>query len=155
MAWVRGEVIRIEVPGPPRAWKRSGHRLIRPAGKKPFISTFTQTATRDAQAEFKDCAQRAMNRRPPIDGPVELRMASYIPVPPSWSQKKQRMALADQLRPTSKPDYDNYAKMIDALKGVVWRDDCLVTDGSHFKRYSDRPRLVVEVRSLTWSEVGE
>lgn len=152
MPWVTGDPVRVVVPGPPRAWKRTGHRIAKNKEGKHFVSSFTQTATRDAQAEFKDCARIAMGNKPPIDGAVELRMVSYIPVPPSWSKKKQAAALSDRLRPVSKPDYDNYAKMIDALKGVTWRDDCLVTDGHHYKRYSDRPRLVLEIRALTWTD---
>lgn len=149
MPWFHGDVVRIVVPGVPRAWQRSGHKAGIKDGKA-FTQSFTKAPTRDAQAEFKDFAERAMNGRAPIDQEIEFRVAFYMPVPRSWSKRKQADALADRGRPITKPDFDNMTKMIDALNGVVWRDDSLITDAGISKRYSDRPRLVVEVRPLVF-----
>ena len=49
-------------------------------------------------------------------------------------------------RPIVKPDASNYLKLIeDALTGIVWEDDNLITDVSCSKYYSDDPRIEVTV----------
>lgn len=151
MTWSLGEPIKIVIPGPPRAWQRAGHRVATAKSGKHYVHSYTKNETRDAQNNIKDFAQKAMNGRPPLDGPIDLRFVAFLPVPDSWSNKKKAAALADQIRPTTKPDFDNYSRMIDALKAIVWVDDSRVTDGFTWKRYSLQPRLVIEVRLLTWT----
>ena len=151
MPWLASDPIRIVIPGPPKAWQRAGHRIAKGKTGKLFVQSYTKTETREAQTDIKVWAYQAMKGRTIIDGPIDLRFAAYLPVPASWSRKKQAAALADQIRPISKPDFDNYSRMIDALKAIVWSDDSRVTDSGIFKRYSDKPRLVIEVRALTWS----
>ena len=69
--------------------------------------------------------------------------------PASWSQKKQRAALAGQAFPTSKPDVDNVVKGIfDACNEVVWKDDKQVVDVAISKRYAIKAQAVVQVRAL-------
>ena len=77
-------------------------------------------------------------------------------MPQSWSQKKQRMALAGEIFPTTKPDADNIVKAIgDACNGVVWRDDVQAVDGAWRKRYAAVPGVVVTVTPLTIDPVQE
>ena len=93
-------------------------------------------------------AAQVMGGAPPLEGPVELRVTIYLPIPASWSRKRQQLALDGLLLPTTKPDWDNAAKITDAVNGILWRDDSQVTDAHIFKRYSDRPRVVIEVRPI-------
>lgn len=140
-------VVRVVIPGPPKAWKRAGHRTIQPKdGRKAFTTTFTDTDTRSEQAVLRSLAYDAMEGRPILQGAIDFRASFHMPVPASWSQKKRTAALAGKILPTVKPDFDNLSKMIDALKGVLWRDDALITDAHIYKRYSDRPRTIMEVR---------
>ena len=60
--------------------------------------------------------------------------------PRSWSQKKQRMAIAGLVRPIGRPDLDNIIKSPDALNAITWCDDTQVVDVRASKRYSDRPQ---------------
>ena len=53
-----------------------------------------------------------------------------------------------RLRPTTKPDWDNIAKVIDALNHVVWADDASVVDGLVRKFYGETPELVIQVTAL-------
>lgn len=153
MPWVAGEPIKITIPGPPKAWERAGHRIVTTRTGQQFVSSYTPTQTRHEQSFIRAEACKAMGDRPLIDGPIDLRVVAYMPVPQSWSNKKRVAALADQIRPTSKPDFDNLMKSLcDALKGVVWVDDSRVTDpAGPWKRFSSKPRLVVEIRALTWT----
>jgi Holliday junction resolvase RusA-like endonuclease len=143
------EPIRIVVPGVPRATQRLRHRLVRTKDGREFVGKFTPKETVSEQAAIRLFAARAMAGRPPLTGPIDLRLAAFFPVPASWSNRKRRLALNDYIRPTGKPDFDNVVKQVDALKHIVWQDDAQVTDVSIWKRYSDRPRLVIEVRPIT------
>jgi len=50
---------------------------------------------------------------------------------------------------------DNLLKIAaDALKGIVLGDDASVVDATVRKRYSDDPRLRIEVREFTPSHKG-
>ena len=65
-------------------------------------------------------------------------MIFYRSIPKSFSKKKFAEAVAGTLRPTSKPDLDNTAKSIlDALTGITWKDDAVISDLHLKKRYTD------------------
>ena len=66
------------------------------------------------------------------------------------SVKKKQAALQNEtLRPTTKPDVDNYAKGVkDACNGILWRDDSQVVELFVRKFYSLNPRVVVKVREI-------
>jgi hypothetical protein len=70
-------------------------------------------------------------------------------VPASWSGKRQAAALAGYIRPTSRPDTDNYVKAaLDAINGIVVADDCLVVELVAEKRYARVPQLTITVTAL-------
>jgi Holliday junction resolvase RusA-like endonuclease len=151
MPWTHAEPICITVSGAPKPLERNRHRIVKPRSGVAFVATYLPTKSRNEQAVIRDYADRAMGGRSPIQGPVDLRCVAYMPVPASWSKKKQAAALSDMIRPDGRPDLDNILKNVcDAFKGIVWRDDTQVTETGIWKRYSDRPRTVIEVRALTW-----
>jgi Holliday junction resolvase RusA-like endonuclease len=75
-------------------------------------------------------------------------MHVFRPVPESWSRRDHELALVGGIRPTSKPDDDNYLKIRDALNGIVWNDDAQCVDSRVLKFYSKRPALRIEIREL-------
>ncbi len=83
---------------------------------------------------------------PPLEEPLAVEIIAFMPVPESWSGRKQDMALAGEFVPTGRPDIDNLSKTIDALNKIVWRDDSLIVDLHVWKFFSTEPRLVIEVR---------
>jgi Holliday junction resolvase RusA-like endonuclease len=148
--WIASEPIRVLIPGPPRALGRQRHRIVRPRGKPEFVGNYMDAETANVQSIMRDFAFQQMRGRPPFEGAIDLRFVAYMPIAASWSKKKQEAARLDQIRPTGSPDFDNCVKMIDAFKKILWRDDGQITDGYVWKRYSDRPRLAVEVRFLSF-----
>jgi Holliday junction resolvase RusA-like endonuclease len=67
-------------------------------------------------------------------------------VPASWSGKRQAAALAGYIRPTSRPDTDNYVKAaLDAINGIAITDDSLVVELAAWKRYLRVPKLTITV----------
>jgi Holliday junction resolvase RusA-like endonuclease len=130
------------VPGPARG---KGAGRVGKIGDRPMV--FTDSKTRHEMSAIRVFASQAMGNRPPYPGPVVVRMCAYREVPKGWSARKRAAALAGDLVPVSRPDCTNHAKMDDALNRLVWVDDAQIVTYVIHKRYSDRPRLVVDIRS--------
>lgn len=80
----------------------------------------------------------------PIDKACCLNLKVFRAVPKSFSKKKREEALLGYIRPTTKPDTDNYVKgVLDALNGTVLKDDSVVYEIFARKFYSERPRIEV------------
>lgn len=141
-------VIRIVVPGDPKGAGRGKARAIKGEDGKHKAMVYTPENTRTMGGIIRMFAVDAMAGRAPLECPIDLRIGAYRAIPPSWSKKKQAAALAGAIFPTSKPDNTNILRYEDALSKIVWRDDAQITDTTIRKRYSDRPRLVIEVRQI-------
>lgn len=73
-----------------------------------------------------------------MEGALELSVNYYRPYPQSFSLKKKRAALAGHVRPITRPDLDNYTKVLcDALNDIVYKDDAQIVDMNLSKRYAD------------------
>jgi Holliday junction resolvase RusA-like endonuclease len=95
----------------------------------------------------------AMNGDKPLEEPVCLSVTAYVQPPKSLSKKRRQEAIDGTLKPSTRPDVDNYAKAaLDGCNAIIFRDDSLVTDLIVRKRYSERPRLVITVE--TGAEYG-
>ena len=69
-------------------------------------------------------------------------------VPKPFTKKRRAAALSGIISPRTKPDLDNVAKIyLDALNGVVWRDDAAVTELVVSKVYGEVDKVSVAVRS--------
>jgi Holliday junction resolvase RusA-like endonuclease len=132
------ESLLIELLGEPRGKGRP--RFARRTGH-----AYTPQRTASYEAMLRHEAALAMRNLSPLEGALRVQVIAYFGIPASWSTKKRRAALAGLVRPTKRPDWENVAKMLDALNGVVWRDDAQIVSGIIEKHYSDRPRLRVEV----------
>lgn len=114
-----------------------------------FVTAYTPEKTASYENLVKVKAEQAMGGRPVIEGAVEVSIRLFVTPPASWSQKKQRAALAGEVFPTSKPDIDNVVKGIfDACNEIVWKDDKQAVDVRVVKRYGQVARAAVEIRAL-------
>jgi Holliday junction resolvase RusA-like endonuclease len=110
---------------------------------------YTPAKTRRYEAHGRLAAQLAMNGRPPITVPVRAEITVDLPVPASWSQKRQDAALRGEVRPTSRPDTDNYVKAaLDAINAIVVADDSLIVDLVATKRYVRIAKLTITITPL-------
>jgi Holliday junction resolvase RusA-like endonuclease len=142
-------MIRFTVPGIPRGKGRARSRIVRTKAGQQFVSTYTPAQTRSEEGAVRMFAQVAMQGGPPIQGPLDVRIGAYMPVPASWSQRKQALALAGGLFPTGRPDVDNISKLIcDSMLAIVYADDSQIVSFSAWKRYAATPRIVVEIRPV-------
>jgi len=111
---------------------------------------YTPAATRKYEAHGRLAAQLAMDGRPPLDAPCRAEITIDLPVPQSWSRKRQDAALRGDIRPTSRPDTDNYVKAaLDAINEIVVADDSLVVELAATKKYATTPQLAVVIAPLT------
>jgi Holliday junction resolvase RusA-like endonuclease len=122
---------------------------------RPRLSTFggharayTPAKTRRYEDLIRLEGGRAMEGRALLAGPLVVEVRAFLPIPKSLSKAKTAAAVAGELRPVTRPDCDNYAKMIDGLNGIAWTDDSQVVSLLATKHYSDRPRLELEAREM-------
>lgn len=82
----------------------------------------------------------------PIPGPVVLKADFHFRPPPSWALWKRQEAYCGELAHTQKPDASNLLKAVeDALKGVVFDDDCYVVAASVSKAWHYTEGVTVTV----------
>ena len=110
---------------------------------------YTPAKTRKYEAHGRLAAQLAMDGRPPFDVPCGLTALIELPIPASWSKRRRAAAISGAIRPTTRPDVDNYVKAaLDAINGIVLVDDCLVVDLRAEKKYGPTPQLVLRITPL-------
>lgn len=137
-------VIQFTIPGIPVAKGRARHTQV-----GGFVRTYTPAKTRDYENLVRDCGKRAMLGVVPCSGPMEMLLEIRMPIPPSWSKKKQMAAAAGQVRATKKPDSANVLKAIeDGLNGVCYIDDSQIVIHTIRKVYHAVPVVVVAVRAV-------
>ncbi len=94
----------------------------------------------------KQAMQQLPSDYEPFACPIEVDIKVYRSIQKSVSKKEYARRFSNEVRPTVKPDADNYIKIIlDGLNGLVWLDDNQITDVAAHKYYSDKPRVEVEV----------
>ena len=83
------------------------------------------------------------------EDPLVLSLIFYLPRPKSKNKKN----FADELPHTSRPDVDNLFKStVDALTGVLWKDDKQIfatTIKKFYHKRGDMPRVIVDVQTDT------
>lgn len=78
----------------------------------------------------------------------ELNIYRKIQKSGSWQSRQDKKN--GLILPTTKPDVDNVLKgVMDALSGIVWKDDNQVCDVICRKRYSEHPRIEFKVYDIT------
>lgn len=132
------------VPGQPVAKGRAKF-----ARRGNFVTAYTPKETVQYENLVRLAAQDAMGTAEPFDQPMSLTVAIYLPIPQSWSKKKQDKARAGLVGATKKPDADNVLKALkDGMNGVVYVDDARIIDVVLQKRYATAPRVDVIALAL-------
>lgn len=113
-----------------------GIRLYDPKPVKQFKKAIAEEAALTYRGE-------------PLTGSLGVSVIFYRPVQKSLSGAEKRRRIDGQHLPVVKPDLDNYVKsFLDALHGIYWQDDALITDLTASKRYSERPCITIEVSEV-------
>jgi Holliday junction resolvase RusA-like endonuclease len=137
-------VVTFTVEGPPVGKQRPRFRRF-----GNFVSTYTDAKTKSYETLVKESAIKAMNGRPPIEGPVKLDLIIRLPVPKSYPKKRSEACLNGSEWPTKKPDWDNVAKSVaDAINDIVFLDDTQIVIARVVKIYAADAGVDVKVSEV-------
>jgi Holliday junction resolvase RusA-like endonuclease len=137
-------IVTFTIPGNP-----VGKGRPRVSSRGGFSRMYTPEKTASYESRVAMAGHMAMGDCSVIEGAVMVTLEIVVPVPASWSKKKQAAALAGQVLPTTKPDIDNVEKAIfDGLNGVAWKDDVQVVDVAKRKRYGATPGVAVTIQPM-------
>jgi Holliday junction resolvase RusA-like endonuclease len=116
--------------GRPRAFKT-------PAGQ---VRVYDPANARD----WKRTVQaQVISQKPaaPVDGPLAVALRFYLPRPQSLPRR--------ELFPAKRPDAENLAKaVLDAMEGVVYRDDAQIVRLNVSKDYGPAPGVLILVERV-------
>lgn len=122
-------------------------------GRPRFVKATGRAFTPEKTVRFEDrlsmAAQLAMNGRPLLEGPLTAELEIRMSIPASKSKAWKVDAAKGIIRPTKKPDADNFAKMLDACNLVVWADDSQIVELIIRKFYHEAPAFIAKIRPLT------
>jgi len=91
-------------------------------------------------------AREKMAQMTLMEGPLCLYLQVTRVPPKSWPKYRRRDAIEFREGIVSKPDLDNYVKIVlDALNGVVFADDSCVVKICASKRWSDKPGMSIRI----------
>ena len=122
---------------------------------RPIFNSHTRTASdpkksRDYKLKVRQTAENYLGKDfELINEAISVELMFYKSVPKSYSKKNTAMAIKGDLKPTVKPDIDNYIKcVLDGLTKVVWTDDNLIVDITAKKRYAEVPRAEIIIKKV-------
>lgn len=134
-----------EVPGIPRAKQRP--RFTKQG------TTYTPHQTVSYENLIKLLASEAVAKVKDWDirGQFHLEVCVFLPIPKSRPKAWKELAERDWIQPTTRPDWDNYGKIVsDALNGIVWHDDSMVVSAAVQKFYTyTEPCMTVHIEDWT------
>lgn len=125
---------------------RTEIRLNRKTGKRyPHKGKIAE----DFQFMVSTYAHLAMRGKPPIEGAMRVRVELFFEMPASFSKKKQRAALAGEIKCVKRKDLDNVMKLVsDAMNGIVYKDDSQVIELLITKQYGEEEGVTVHAEEV-------
>ena len=120
-----------------------------PQGRPRFVKrgTFVQAYDPKTSKEFKQTLKKlAVQQSPTLsESALEVSIVFYMSIPKSKPKKWREHPPAH----TVKGDIDNLVKgTLDALTGVLWKDDSQICTLHAHKVYSDEPKIELEVTEV-------
>ena len=139
-------MIKLIIPGEPCA---QGRPRFSTAGG--CVKAYDPAKSRSYKAFVKLIAVEEMKKQcwKYTERPLLIRVDAYLTLAKSRSKKFKADALAGRELPTKKPDVDNLLKTVmDALSGVLYKDDKQIVDCGVRKYYAEEPRLEVTLYTI-------
>lgn len=147
--------VRIELDGAAVPKGRHQSRINEKKDGTQFVQEYPDPKTVKYEARLRYAAQCAMEEQNPGAPPTILPCRVWVdvhmqaPQTPEGGQGVRAAMLAGLMRPTKRPDADNYLKTVgDALNGVIWKDDSAIVEATVRKWWAENPSLVVTVETV-------
>lgn len=135
--------VKFIVPGEPKGKQRP--RVVN-RGKFSTAYTPKQTVIYENLVKYSYQEQVGMVQ---LEPPIAASIIGYFPIPKSVSKKKHALMADGWVLHTHKVDADNLAKIIlDSLNKIAYQDDAGVSALRVVKKYSDNPRVEVELEEI-------
>lgn len=111
--------------------------------------TYKDKGQKANERDLDFCLSQAAPTEPYLTD-LRVDFSAFLPIPESWPRAKKKRAAEGLIRPSKKPDLDNFEKQLyDSMTRTGWmKDDCQVVEGFHAKYYSTEPRWEVTVTQL-------
>jgi Holliday junction resolvase RusA-like endonuclease len=122
-----------------------------PKGRPRFGAgkIYTPEKTRRWEQVAAMLARQKMAGESRMEGPLEVVVVAEWPIPMRWPKWKREAAEQGCVAHTAKPDADNVLKAaVDALNGVVFRDDSQLVGMIVRKAYSASPGVTIRIREI-------
>ena len=127
----------------------AGNPVPKARARVTRFGAYTPEKTRKWEQVAALMAQQKMAGGSRMDGALEVVVIAEWAIPSSWPKWKREAAEQGSVAHTGRPDADNILKAaIDALNGVVFRDDSQVTGLIVRKGYSATPGVTIRVRQI-------
>lgn len=137
-------MIRMRILGEPVAQHRP---RITTAGKFPRMYKVAKDITYREKLYWEAKQLNIVPADRSIQLCVDLKV--FRAIPKSLSKIKRESAIKGRIRPTTKPDIDNYVKQVfDALNGLIWEDDAQIVTVHARKFYDEIPRLEIDINTV-------
>lgn len=137
-------MIEFKVPGEP---KGKGRPRFSRVGK--FTKTYTDAKTKMYEDKIASAARLHIYPKEPLETPLSITLILHVGVPKSYSKKRTTDCLTGKEWPTKKPDVDNVAKaFLDAMNGIVYKDDVQVIRLHVYKKYSIDPHVHITIHEI-------
>ena len=108
--------------------------------------TYTPKKTREYEEYIK--SEWLKCHAEPFEGALYAMLIFGVPIP-KGSRKRQEMSANGNIKPTKRPDIDNYAKaVLDGLNGVAYKDDNQIVELYCCKKYAPEPFVEIRLEEL-------
>lgn len=145
-------MLKLVFPGEPRAIQS-----VRFAKRGNFVTKYQPKANTDWKVYIKLLAMEQLPENwHVLTGAIGVRLRFRFSPLKSMSKRERSALAAGELRyKVTKPDLtDNLCKgVIDALTGIVWRDDALICRVESLKCYADKPEIEIQVINLNLEDM--
>lgn len=106
-----------------------------------FVKTYDPAKSVDWKRTIVAQVLSQLGGQPEIhEGPLALEMHFHLTRPKTLPKKVTQHI--------KKPDCDNLLKAVDALKGILFRDDSQIVRIEATKQYGDPPRVIIAVEEV-------